>query len=227
MRRLFERLLDFIFPKFCFGCKKEGTFLCEDCLEVVDIFKEQIKFRDEFLDDLFAAAPYSNFLLKRLILALKYEPFVKDLAKELAKILISHLKILEKDSSFSNFLLLPVPLDKKRMRWRGFNQSEEIGKEIAKELKIQLISDCLIKVKHTFPQVELKEEERRKNLKDAFLVKKKEIVLGREILLIDDVFTTGTTLRECAKVLKKAGAKKVIGLVVAIAKPGEDKFQKL
>jgi ComF family protein len=216
--------LDLLFPKFCFGCKKEKTYLCQDCLATIEIFKEHKRLKNKFLDDLFAATEYKNPLVKNLILALKYEPFAREIAKDLANLIKIHLKFTNKDSNFSDFILTPTPLSRKKLRWRGFNQAEEIAKELSRFLKIPLISDCLIKIKETPAQVMLSEKERRKNLKDVFLIKNKEKIRNKKILLVDDVFTTGTTLSEAAKVLKNSGAKKVIGLVVAVAKPDEDKL---
>jgi ComF family protein len=217
-------ILDLLFPKFCFGCKKEGSFLCQDCLATIDIFKEHRKLKIKFLDDLFVATEYKNFLVKRLILALKYEPFAREIAKDLANLIKIHFKFLNKKLNFSDFILIPIPLSKKKLKWRGFNQAEEIGKDLSRFLKIPLISNCLIKIKKTLPQVILSEKERRKNLKGVFQIQNEEKIKNKKILLVDDVFTTGTTLSEAAKILKNSGAKKVIGLVVAIAKPDEDKL---
>ncbi len=217
-------ILDLLFPKFCFGCKREGNYLCQDCLATIEIFKEHKKLKNEFLDDLFVATEYKNPLVKKLILALKYEPFAKEIAKDLANLIKIHLKFINKESSFSDFVLIAVPLSKKKLRWRGFNQAEEIAKELSRFLKIPLISNCLIKIKKTLPQVMLSEKERKENLKGVFQVQNEEKIKNKKILLVDDVFTTGTTLSEAAKILKNSGAKKVIGLVVAIAKPDEDKL---
>jgi ComF family protein len=119
---------------------------------------------------------------------------------------------------------VPVPLSKKKLRWRGFNQAEEIAKELANFLKIPLISDCLIKTKETKDQVELSEKERKENVKGAFYIKNKEKIAGKNVLLVDDVFTTGATMEEAAKVLNEAGSEKIVGVVVAKASPGQDKL---
>jgi len=217
-------LLDLLFPKFCFGCQREGTFLCQDCLSTIEIFRFHKKLKTKFLDDLFVATEYKNAIVKKMILSFKYDPFVKELKKDLANLIKVHFQLLDEKFDFSDFVLIPIPLDKKRLRWRGFNQAQEIGKELANFFKIPLISDCLVKKKSTLPQAELSEKERRENLKGVFQVQNEEKIKNKKILLVDDVFTTGTTLSEAAKILKNSGAKKVIGLVVAIAKPDEDKL---
>jgi ComF family protein len=163
--------------------------------------------------------------VKRLIQNFKYPPLIRELRKELSSIIISHFLLLDKKPDFSNFVLVPIPLTKKKLRWRGFNQAEEIAKEIAKFFKLTLISDCLIKIKETRDQTELSEKERKENVKGVFFVKNKEKIWEKNVLLIDDVFTTGATMEEAAKVLKEAGAKKIIGIVIAKASPGQDKIQ--
>jgi predicted amidophosphoribosyltransferase len=113
---------------------------------------------------------------------------------------------------------------KRKLKSRGFNQAKEIGKELSSFLTIPLITDCLIKTKETVPQVELSAEKRRKNIEGAFLVKNKNLIKDKKILLVDDVYTTGSTMEEAARVLKIAGAREIIGIVVARAKPGQDRF---
>lgn len=225
-------LLSLFFPKFCFGYKKEGNYLCEDCLSTVEVLENQFcpgcqkrlvdgrvclsckKFIK--LNGLYFAAPYKNNLIKKLITQFKYEPFVKELREAVANLIITHLELCDKkESDFSEFYLIPVPLEIKRLKWRGFNQAEEIGKELTKFLKIPLVSDVLYKIKETPPQIKLAAEARIENIKGAFLVKNKERITGRKILLVDDVYTTGSTMQECARVLKESGAKEVWGVAVA------------
>jgi len=215
-------ILDLILPKFCFGCKKEGTYLCEDCLATIEIFKEHKKFNHKILDDLFAATDYNHPILKKMIFSFKYEPFAKELAKDLVNLLKIHFLLLNKRVDFSDFLFLPIPLSKRRLKWRGFNHAKEIAKELSEFFGAKVLEDVLIKTKETKPQVSLLEKERKENLKGVFKVKNPALIFDRKIVLVDDVFTTGTTLSEAGKVLKEAGAKKVIGMVIALANPKED-----
>jgi ComF family protein len=219
-----EFILDLIFPKFCLGCKKEGSFLCEDCFSILEISTSHQKFKGKNLTDLYFPVNYENFLVKKLIQNFKYPPLIRELKKELALIIVSHFLLLDKRPNFSDFVLVPIPLSKKKLKWRGFNQAEEIAKELANFLKIPLVSDCLIKTKETKDQVELSEKERKENIKGAFFVKNKEKIVGKNVLLVDDVFTTGATMEEAAKVLNEAGAEKIVGVVVAKASPGQDKL---
>jgi ComF family protein len=151
-----------------------------------------------------------------MITKFKYEPFVKELREALTNLIVTHFQLCDKkESDFINFILIPVPLEKKRLRWRGFNQSEEIGKELAKFLKINLLSNVLYKTRATSPQIELNAEARKANVRGVFSVENKEKIAGRKILLIDDVYTTGSTMNECARILREAGAKEVWGVAVA------------
>ena len=232
------------FPKFCLGCQKEGCYLCQDCRAILDISefdyclceKNALRIstiegragrcqrcRDKTLSGLYFALPYKDKLLtKKLIGQFKYQPYLKDLAGTLASILIEHFLISGKntDEIWENSVLIPVPLDKKKLRARGYNQSEELAKELSKVLKIPAVSDVLIKIKSTPAQMELKKEERKKNLLNAFSIKKcgtSDVphFLGKKVFLVDDVYTTGSTMAECAKVLRSAGAKQVWGICIA------------
>ncbi len=197
--------------------------MCQDCFATLEIQTVHKKFCGKNLDDLYFPIDYQKFLIKKLIQFFKYPPLIKELAKDLSQIIVSHFLLLEEKANFSDFLILPIPLSKKKLKWRGFNQSEEIAKELANFFKIPLISNCLVKKKETEDQVNLGEKERKENVKGAFLVLEREKIFKKKILLVDDVFTTGSTMEEAARVLKEAGAKIVIGIVVARAKPGTDK----
>ncbi len=224
-------IIDLLFPPRCLGCQKEGTYLCEDCKSIIGILESHKIYSTKNLKDLYFAAPYQNPLIKILIRKFKYQPFIKELSKPLASLIVNHFQLIDKKPDFfyslsptpkfgggsnkANFILIPVPLNNKRLKWRGFNQAEEIGKELSKSLKIPLINGVLFKRKETLPQVELAAEAREENIRGAFFIKNNEKIKERKILLVDDVYTTGSTIDECAKVLKKAGAKEILGVTVA------------
>ena len=224
-------LLKLFFPKICLFCQREGEFLCKDCEALLEISPflyclcqkpkriskggkcPKCKFKK--LDGLYFALDYNNFLVKKIIQNFKYKPFIRELAKPLTSLIINHFQLLDNKPNFDDFILVPIPLSKRRLKWRGFNQAEELGKELAKFLKIPLISNCLIKVKETPPQVKLSEKERKENIKGGFSLKNQSKIFNRKILLIDDVYTTGSTMEEAARILKKGGAKEIWGVVVA------------
>ncbi len=126
------------------------------------------------------------------------------------------------DFDFSEYsLLIPVPLHIKRLRERGFNQSLLLAKEMEKKYKLPVNFSLLKRCNFTLTQTGLNKAEREKNIKGAFVVKDKKKIAGKNIILIDDVYTTGATINECAKVLLKAGAQKVAAITLSrvIQKP--------
>jgi len=112
-------------------------------------------------------------------------------------------------------IIIPVPLHKKRERKRGYNQTAVLGAELGRKLQKPCFEKALKKIKDTLPQSDLSGEERRKNISGAYSVRDKDAVNGKIILLIDDVFTTGSTLNECAQTLLNAGAHKIYCFTVA------------
>jgi len=146
--------------------------------------------------------------LASLIRLFKYEGKVK-LGRFLSDLIIDRCLPPQFD------IIVPVPLHSKRLKERGFNQSFLLAHQINKKLSLPVIADDLQRIKWTRPQVELDWRERASNVKGAFTLIDNEEIKGKEVLLIDDVYTTGSTVNECARVLKKAGAKKVYVATVA------------
>lgn len=230
-------LLDLFFPKFCLGCQKEGSFLCEDCRSLLEILEWDYclcshglhsipgktdkgkcpKCSPKKLAGLYFAVSFKNPLAKKLIHQFKYEPYTKSLAKTLASLLIEHFVLTKKNTNeiWQNSVLVPVPVDNKKLKIRDYNQSEELAKELSNVLEIPMIPDCLIKTKATAPQMELSKIEREGNLIGAFEIINPEKIYNKKIFLVDDVYTTGSTMEECAKTLRQAGAKSVWGICIA------------
>lgn len=218
--------LDLIFPKRCVNCGKFGSFVCTQCSEKIKPVKTQVcpkcgKISDlgkwcsgckgkSNLTGIIVGSVYRVGPTKEMIHYLKYNN-VKELAKPLADMLIDQL--IDEDLP-TNIIITSVPLHKKRYLERGYNQSEIIAKTVAKKLGLTYLN-LLERIKYTESQVKLKGAQRRGNLDGAFLLKKGIEVGSKTVLLVDDVSTTGTTLEECAKVLRSGGARRVYGLVVA------------
>ena len=112
-------------------------------------------------------------------------------------------------------LIIPVPLHRSRLRLRGFNQAVLLGRVISQHLSLPMQTDVLVRTRPTEPQIDLSAAKRRVNVKGAFAIDKPCRVTGKTILLLDDVMTTGSTLDECAHVLKNAGAESVIAATIA------------
>ncbi len=233
-------LKNIIFPKFCLGCGREGNYLCEDCKSTLDILENQKclcnknplllpdagkckKCSSKKLSGLYYATSYKeNYLIKRLISNFKHEPYVKELAQPFSLLIIDHFLLSGKNLGkiFKKSILVPVPLYKKELKKRGFNPATLLAEALSENLKnhpyfpsvsVPVVEDCLIKTEPTPTEIKLKKE----NIKDSFSCQNPKEIKGKKIFLIDDVYTTGATIEEATKTLKKAGAKRVFGITVA------------
>ncbi|MEW6408425.1 MAG: double zinc ribbon domain-containing protein [Patescibacteria group bacterium] len=226
--------LDLLFPIFCLGCKKEGTWLCQDCFLKIKLNKKQTcpscgheTFFGEFcevcaaafkLDGIIAASSYKNELLRSAIHTFKYR-FAEDLTLPLAEILASVLlenKIFLNLLDSRNTVIAPVPLHKKRYLWRGFNQAELLGREVGKKFDLPILNNFIARTKNTAPQTKLNNIlERKENVLGAFSCLRPDLVTRKNVILIDDVVTTCATLEECAKVMRPGRPRQIWGLVLA------------
>lgn len=165
------------------------------------------------MDGLISVWDYEG-IVRRAILSLKYK-YATEVGRELTGYLTDWL--LNNKKLFTGVsLLVPIPIHWHRENVRGFNQCEEIGKSISVAMNWKYTPDLLIKKQSTVSQVELGGEERSQNLKGAFAINPKyKLNKTSSVLLFDDVFTTGSTLKEATKILKMAGIEKVWGLTIA------------
>jgi ComF family protein len=187
-----------------------GDGLCVNCRESRPQFERAVSF-GEYKDG-----------LRGLIHLLKYEA-ITPAQMPLGQMLADAISELLPAVGDEPLLLIPVPLHRGRRSSRGFNQAELIARAALKRLSQPVeFADLLIRQRETISQVGLSREERIKNMQGAFRVSDRARVKGRNIVVVDDVMTTGTTLSECARVLKKAGANKVWAATVARAFHGAD-----
>ncbi|MBU1178791.1 ComF family protein [Patescibacteria group bacterium] len=202
-------ILNLIFPEKCFGCGKEKILLCQKCAAKLPYPETE---KNE--PDIFGAASYESPVIKKLIKALKYKKAGRA-AKPLAELLSSRLSPMF-EVELRTLVIIPIPLSPKRLRERGFNQAELIARHLSEIMSVKILTNVLYKNRHTVSQVEIKDRQKRlKNLEGTFSVKNAELIKDKEIFVLDDVSTTGATINEARRALKKAGAKKVIGLVAA------------
>lgn len=155
-------------------------------------------------------------VLRDLVHLLKYQR-VKPVAPLLARLLNESLGDIRFPESL---LVVPIPLYKRKLRERGFNQAEEIARAFIRrrtDARIQLETSSLVRTRETASQTGLTRHQRRANVRGAFAVVKPERVLDKSLLIVDDVMTTGTTASECARVLLRAGARQVFVATVARA----------
>lgn len=168
------------------------------------------------MDAIIVSSRYATIGIAKMIHLFKYN-FIEDLKIPLGKIMVK--SFLNHRISLPD-ILIPVPLHKRRLRARGFNQSELLadflGENLAPGINLPVLNDTLSRRRPTPSQMKIKNyKERQKNIQNAFIVLKKAEIKNKNILLVDDVATTGATLLECARVLKTAGARKVSAIVIA------------
>ena len=218
--------LDLLFPQWCVGCGKEGDFICYSCCRSLPRIAPPLcpmcgkpqpsgilcpgcvgwQARIEGIRSPFRF----DGVMRQAIYQLKYRN-LRALASTLAKLLNDYLGT----NPVPGEVLVPVPLHQKRLRERGYNQSSLLAQELGKLTKLPVVDNCLIRQRHTPPQARTSTvDERRSNVADAFTCRDHRLQ-DRQVLLIDDVSTSGATLDACAAALKAAGATTVWGLVLA------------
>lgn len=229
MKNIAKAVLNFVLPPCCVVCGRLGIQVCEVCLnELVPVGSRHCRvcgipflgaggshpcsrcLAGKAVYDRHRAVFRFNEPVKRLMHALKYNhqfwvsefftPYFKSLAGEFAGV----------------DLIFPVPLHKSRLKRRGFNQSQVLAALWGRILNKEVCASNLVRVKNTPSQTGLRRSERRKNLRQAFFLTDKEVVRGKTLLVVDDVHTTGVTLNEAARVLKAAGAARVMATTAAI-----------
>lgn len=183
-----------------FKSKVEEDHLCEKCLR-----------KRPYYDELRAPCLYEDKLVDAIQL-IKYSG-KSYIVKSLGPLLGAFGKNWLSDAN--DMIMMPVPLHRKKLKQRGFNQSALFVKTISPVLGIETDFFTLIRTRYTESQAGLSLEDRRKNVKGAFEVRGDNDIKRKTVLLVDDVTTTGNTMNECARVLKKAGVEKVLGLTLA------------
>jgi len=216
LKTLCDKLLNFIYPLYCAVCSKpleadEHRRICDSCWASIIYVKSRIIPLPEWLDGAYSCCLYEG-AIKKCIHLFKYRK-KKWLAVPLGGIMGACAGAVWFPQEID--LLVPVPLHKRSLRERGFNQSSLLAANVAAALRKELSAETVVKKTYTKNQVGLSKEERKKNLEGAFSVNPAEKVKEKNILLVDDVCTTGATLGECARVLKENGAGKVFALVLA------------
>ncbi|OGY45004.1 MAG: hypothetical protein A3A24_03150 [Candidatus Buchananbacteria bacterium RIFCSPLOWO2_01_FULL_46_12] len=219
MQQVIKFFLDLLFPISCLGCGKTDTWFCQQCFDQIQINRgtdDHVLKLPGFLDQIWAVSDYRQENLTKVLHQFKYR-FVVALGEVLGQLLVNFLKPKVEEQKLSFDVVVPVPLAKRRLKKRGFNQSEVMARFLNRNFGWPVRTDLIFRIRHHQPQVGLHAEARRQNVKGIFKTQNNYLIQGKTILLVDDVVTTGSTLSECAKVLKQAGAKFVFGLVVAKA----------
>jgi competence protein ComFC len=220
--------LDILYPRKCLGCGRDGKYICNVCIEKVEFADNicPICLRASIdgmthskclkawgLSGCFALWRYEG-VVRKALLSMKYK-FAAEVAKELGFYTFGRLK---DEGVFSKKgILVSIPMHKRRKNWRGFNQVEEISKDVANYMKWVCYPNLLIRIKEIPPQTELNREQRRKNVRGVFKIRSNfnPSLKEERIIIFDDVWTTGSTIKKAGKVLKRNGFKDVWGLTIA------------
>ena len=219
--------LDLLFPQWCVGCGREGHYICNSCRESFSRISPPIcprcgkpqsdgllcpdcDDRNSAIDGIRSPFIFEG-VIRKAIHELKYSN-LRALAVPMAGLLYDYLL----KNPVPGEVLVPVPLHRKRLRERGYNQSALLVRELGKLTGMPVVDDCLIRQHHTPPQARTASiEERRQNVVNAFSCANGAL-REKKVILIDDVSTSGTTLNACAETLKKSGVASVWGMVMAV-----------
>lgn len=187
--------------------------ICEICNERLPRISRNSSFEGGGNMSYLISAYYYKDMIQRLVSRFKFSPEIK-IGGVLTNMLYDYIKEIEQIKEFD--IICTIPLSRKRLRERGFNQAEVMAKQLSEKMGIEYMS-CVYRCRHTLAQSTLKREERLENIKDAFLADRKKVT-GKRILLVDDIHTTGATMNACAKELIQKGAQEVVG--IAFSKGG-------
>jgi len=218
LKRILHSVLDIIFPSCCISCGKRGPEFCLECISQSRAAERESEIW------IFPIFDYRHPPLKKAVHALKYKGN-KRIARIFAEVLYSRmveeLSDLDTMENFRDPILVPIPLSAKRKRERGYNQAELMCDELLNihlrhSVDWKLSKNILYKPKDTIHQAHIENRSARlKNVIGSFAIKNNHFLQGRNIILIDDVTTTGATLSEARKMLKRAGARRIIAFTIA------------
>lgn len=227
MKQFVTSILDFFLPRTCVSCDNkltpEENSICETCFAKIKTAEKTFleseykrKFNEEKIvkDFLSLFVFEENSPIRDLLHGLKYDKKFK-LGIFLGKILAANFD--ERIKTWDADFIIPVPLHKLKKAERGFNQSYYVAKGLVKSLDVKIKTHIIKRKRFTATQTKLNSEERKENMKDAFVITNKKIIDGKNIILLDDVITTGATISECARILKQNGANNIFAISVGIA----------
>lgn len=207
-----------IYPQTCGICGKIApNSLCKKCeIELkkqsdINIINQGKEIEDKYFNEIMYIFKYEG-QIRKLIIDYKFNE-KSYIYLTFINFLLKNKKIFENIKNYDT--IIPVPISKKRLKTRGYNQSLLLAAEIAEQTNLELVNNCLIKTKNIIEQSKLNKEDRRKNIQGVYELKNKKIIEDKKILLIDDIYTTGSTVNECSKILRQGNPNKIGIFVLA------------
>lgn len=224
------RFLDWIYPRRCVHCRRWGDYLCEGCYEQIPLLAEQFcpacgkssvlgwsdhGCRKRSLLNQHVSLCWYRGVMRTLINQFKFPPRLVGLGGVFSRLIKQGLD-WDLAALWEGYVVVPVPLHSQRLRERGFNQSEVIAQLLAEWIGVPMQNNLLERVQTRLPQSTLDHRARRRNVRGVFgLVNAPRLLLPQKIILVDDVYTTGSTLNECARILKQEGVGTVCAFTLA------------
>lgn len=210
---LLRKLIDILYPKQCVICGKlNEDAICTKCYNAIKPSVRIDRYKNKNFNEHLYILKYEG-KVRNLIIDYKFndKAYLNDF---FVKIILKNKKICRKIKNYD--IIIPVPIHKKRKAERGYNQSELIARKIEENFnELNLVTNSLIKEKSNLPQSLLTKKQRQENVKQVYKVINKEKIKGKRIILFDDIYTTGATANECAKVLKENEAKEILVFTIA------------
>lgn len=214
MEDFINKILNIIYPPVCGVCGKiNKDFLCIKCKNRLDahlIARLEI-IEEKYFDEHLYCFKYEGFI-RKIILDYKFNE-KSYLYKTIVNFLLKNENIFQILESYDT--IIPVPISNKRKKQRGYNQSFLIAEEISKKLQLNLVDNVLLKTKDIIEQSKLNKENRENNIINAYTIKNGQKINNKNIILIDDIYTTGSTVNECSRMLKMANTKKILVFTLA------------
>lgn len=222
LNKFWNGLIDYVYPLKCVFCgkifgEKVEIEICENCMKNISLFDNTINwpskdfYEPKYCDGSFVICEYEGIVRSSIILFKFFEK--EQYFRAFGRLMAKRLATYHEQEPFD--AVLAVPLHRKRLIERGYNQSELLVNEICEELSTENISDIIIRCRNTPKQSLLNAEQRAVNISCAFELTNSDKIRLKKILIVDDILTTGSTVEECAKVLKDGGAKSVFVAVIA------------
>lgn len=205
-------LFQILYPKQCLICGKlEQDTICSKCNNALKIEAKIERYNNKSFNKHLYIFKYEG-KIRNLIIDYKFndKPYLNEV---FVKIILKNEKICRKIEKYD--IIIPVPIHRRRKSERGYNQSELIARKLAENLRIELVTESLIKQKNTLPQSALSRQQRKENVKEVYKIQNRQKIENKKVILLDDIYTTGATTQECSKILKQNGAKEILVLTIA------------